>query len=145
MDSFPLIICTLSCQWAQPYWQSSMSDWRECDVFFCGRLGWRILPHCSRSACHRHSARQGMGRTLTLPLKRPHKSAIVSRSPCVSQVPMATNGGAHKFNKNDNNWPHKPFEPQQVDVVLSSISILGLASLSAFSRNHPLIYTSWLR
>ena len=33
MDIFPLIICMLSCQWAQPYWQPSMSDWRECDVF----------------------------------------------------------------------------------------------------------------
>ena len=29
----PLIIYTLSCQWAQPYWQPSMSHWRECDVF----------------------------------------------------------------------------------------------------------------
>ena len=45
----------------------------------------------------------------------------VSRSPCVSQVPMVTNGGAHKFNKNENNWLHKHFEPQQVDVVVSSI------------------------
>ena len=34
---------------------------------------------------------------------------------------MAINGGAHKFNKNENNWPHKYFEPQQVDVVVSSI------------------------
>ena len=34
---------------------------------------------------------------------------------------MATNGGAHKFNKNENNWRHKHFEPQQVDVVVSSI------------------------
>ena len=34
---------------------------------------------------------------------------------------MATNGGAHKFNKNENNWLHKHFEPQQVDVVVSSI------------------------
>ena len=37
---------------------------------------------------------------------------------------MATNGGAHKFNKNDNNWLHKHFEPQQVDAIVSSISIL---------------------
>ena len=51
----------------------------------------------------------------------PFKSVIVSRSPCVSQVPMATNGGAHKFHKNENNWLHKHFEPQQVDVVVSSI------------------------
>ena len=36
---------------------------------------------------------------------------------------MATNGGAHKFNKNENNWLRKYFEPQQVDVVVSSISI----------------------
>ena len=43
---------------------------------------------------------------------------------------MATNGGAHKFNKNDTNWLHKHFEPQQVDVVVSSISILGMGSLS---------------
>ena len=34
---------------------------------------------------------------------------------------MAINGGTHKFNKNENNWPHKYFEPQQVDVVVSSI------------------------
>ena len=34
---------------------------------------------------------------------------------------MATNGGAHKFNKNENIWLHKHFEPQQVDVVVSSI------------------------
>ena len=126
MDIFLLIICTLSCQWAQPYWQPSMSDWRE------------FWPHCSRSACHRHSAGQGMGRTLTLPPKRPHKSVIVSRSPCVSQVPMATNGGAHKFNKNEKNWPHLHFEPQQVDVVVSSIAILGRESLSAFPQTHPL-------
>ena len=53
-------------------------------------------------------------------------------SPYLSQVPMATNGGAHKFNKNDINW--------QVDVFVSSISILGLESLSAFPRTHPLIY-----
>ena len=46
---------------------------------------------------------------------------IVSRSPCASQVPMVTNGGAHKFNKNENNWFHKHLEPQQVDVVVSSI------------------------
>ena len=39
-------------------------------TFLCGRFGWRIWPHCSRSACHKHSARQGMGRTLTLPPKR---------------------------------------------------------------------------
>ena len=50
---------------------------------------------------------------------------------------MATNGGAHKFNKNDNNWLHKHFEPQQVDVVVSSISKQGLESLSAFPRTHP--------
>ena len=52
---------------------------------------------------------------------------------------MATNGGTHKFNKNDNNWLHKHFEPQQVDVVVSSISILGLESLSACPQTHPLI------
>ena len=69
----------------------SMTDWRECDVF------------------------------VRLPPKRPRKSVIVSRSPCVSQVPMATNGGAHKCNKYENNWLHKHFEPQQVDVVVSSI------------------------
>ena len=34
---------------------------------------------------------------------------------------MATNGGAHKFNNNENNWLHNHFEPQQVDVVVSSI------------------------
>ena len=51
---------------------------------------------------------------------------------------MATNGGAHKFNKNENNWLHKHFEPQQVDVVMSSIQILALDSLSAFARTHPL-------
>ena len=51
---------------------------------------------------------------------------------------MTTNGSAHKFNKNHNNWLHKHFEPQQVDVVVSSISILGLDSLSAFARTHPL-------
>ena len=45
---------------------------------------------------------------------------------------MAINGGAHKFNKNVNNWLQKHFEPQQVDVVVSSMSILGLESLSAF-------------
>ena len=31
---------------------------------------------------------------------------------------MATNGGAHKFNKNENNWLHEHFE--QVDVIVSS-------------------------
>ena len=36
---------------------------------------------------------------------------------------MATNGGVHKFNKNENNWLHKHFKPQQVDVVVSSIYI----------------------
>ena len=51
---------------------------------------------------------------------------------------MATNGGAHKFNKNDNDWLHKHFEPQQVDAVVSSISIPSLKSLSAFPRTHPL-------
>ena len=92
MDIFPLIICTLSCHWAQPLWQPSMTDWRECDVF------------------------------VRLPPKRPRKSAIVSQSPYVSQVPMTTNGGAHKFNKNENNyWLHAHFEPQQVDVLVSSI------------------------
>ena len=48
---------------------------------------------------------------------------------------MATNGSTHKFNKNDNNWLHKHFEAQQVDVVVSSISILGL---SAFPQTYPL-------
>ena len=95
----------------------------------------------SRSACHRHSTGQGMGRTLTLPPKRPHKSVIFSRSPCVPQVPMATNCSTHKFNKNDNNWLHKDFEPQQVAVVVSSISILALDSRSAFTWSHPL--TKW--
>ena len=33
---------------------------------------------------------------------------------------MATNDGAHKFNENNNNWLGKHFEPQQVDVVVSS-------------------------
>ena len=47
---------------------------------------------------------------------------------------MTTNGGAHKFNKNENNWPHKHFEPQQVDVAVSSIQILALDSLSTFAR-----------
>ena len=51
---------------------------------------------------------------------------------------MASNGGAHKFNKNENNWLHKHFEPQQVDVVVSSTSILALDSLTAFARSHPL-------
>ena len=51
---------------------------------------------------------------------------------------MTTNGGAHKFKKNDNNWFHKHSEPQQVDVVVSSIPILGLESLSAFPGTHPL-------
>ena len=59
----------------------------------------------------------------------------------VSQVPMVTNGGAHKFNKNDNNWRHKHFEPQRVDVVVPSISILGLDNLSAFARAHSLKVT----
>ena len=27
LDISPLIICTLSCHWAQPFWQPSMSDW----------------------------------------------------------------------------------------------------------------------
>ena len=39
---------------------------------------------------------------------------------------MATNVGGHKYSKNYNNWLHKHFEPQQVDVVVSSISMLGL-------------------
>ena len=65
---------------------------------------------------------------------------VPNGSPCVSQVPMTTNGGAHKFNKNDNNWLHTHFEPQQVDVVVSSIEILALDSLSAFARNHPLTF-----
>ena len=51
---------------------------------------------------------------------------------------MATNGGAHRFTKNENNWLHKHFEPQEVDVVVSSISILGLECLSAYARTHPL-------
>ena len=34
---------------------------------------------------------------------------------------MVTNGGAHKLNENDNNWLPKHFEPQQVDVVVSSM------------------------
>ena len=33
---------------------------------------------------------------------------------------MVTNDGAHKFNIKENNWLHKHFEPQQVDVVVSS-------------------------
>ena len=37
MDIFPLIICTISCQWALPYWQlricMHVRDSRECDVF----------------------------------------------------------------------------------------------------------------
>ena len=45
---------------------------------------------------------------------------------------MATNGGTHKFNKNDNNWLHKYFEPQQVDVVIN---------LSVFAQTHPLTHT----
>ena len=39
---------------------------------------------------------------------------------------MATNGDAHTFNKNDNNWLHKHFEPQQVGVVVSSLETLAL-------------------
>ena len=49
---------------------------------------------------------------------------------------MATNGGARKFNKNKNNWLHKHFEHQQVDVVVSSlfrISILYQFSISLIS------------
>ena len=88
-----------------------------------------------------HRARYGPY-TYTAP-KRPHKSVIVSRSLCVSHVPVATNGGAHKFTKNDNNWLHKQFEPQQVDVVVSSISILygapegscEIHNITAFPRN----------
>ena len=34
-------------------------------------------------------------------------------------------GGAHKFNKNDNNWLHKHFEPQQVDLC-SCVFYIGL-------------------
>ena len=56
---------------------------------------------------------------------------------------MTTNGGAHKFNKNENNWAHKHFEPQQVDVDVSSISILALDS--AFARHHPLTPQQHLR
>ena len=56
---------------------------------------------------------------------------------------MTTNGGAHKFNKNENNWLHKHFEPQQIDVVVSSLLILALASLSAFARTHPLRGCCW--
>ena len=33
---------------------------------------------------------------------------------------------------------HKHFEPQQVDVVVSPISILGLECLNAFPQTHPL-------
>ena len=51
---------------------------------------------------------------------------------------MATNGGAQMYNKNENNWLHKHFEPEQVDVVVSSISILGLQRLSALPWAHPL-------
>ena len=47
-----------------------------------------------------------------------------------------------KFNKNENNWLHKHFEPQQVDVVVSSIQILALESLIAFARTPPL--TPWV-
>ena len=46
----------------------------------------------------------------------------------VSQIPMAANGGAHKFNKND----------IDIDVVVSSISILDLESISAFARTYLL-------
>ena len=135
MACFPLLFARLAVS-GRSHIGSRACPTGENVTFLRGRLGWRICLHCSHSACHRHSAGQGMGRTL--PPKRPHKSVIVSRSPRVSQVPLATNGGGHRFNKNDNNWLHKHFEPEQVDVVVSSISILGLESLSAFARIHPL-------
>ena len=98
-----------------------MSDWRECDVFV--RLG--LVRESGRTAPVQRAtgtapSKVWAGHTHTLPSKRQHKSVIVSRSPCVSQFPMATNGSAHKFNKNENNWLHTHFEPQQVDVVVPS-------------------------
>ena len=81
-----MIICTLSCHWTQPYWQPSIIDWRECDVFVPS--AWlenlaALFPFSMPQAERR--ARYGPH---TLSPKRPHKSVIVSRSPCVSQVPM---------------------------------------------------------
>ena len=55
---------------------------------------------------------------------------------------MATNGGAHKFDKNENNWLHKHFEPQQVDVVVSSIYILALDSLECICRDSSFKYVA---
>ena len=51
---------------------------------------------------------------------------------------MSTDGGTHELNKNNN--LHSYFELQQRDVYVSSISILGMNSLSAFARTHPLIF-----
>ena len=39
-------------------------------------------------------------------------------------VQRPANGGTHKINQNDNNCLHMHFETQQVDVFVSSISIL---------------------
>ena len=44
---------------------------------------------------------------------------------------MATNGSAHRLNKNDNNWLHKP---QHVNVFMSSNSMVYLDSPSAFAH-----------
>ena len=74
------------------------------------------------------------------------KSFIVSRS---SRAGLA---GSHSQPRQSNGHPTAApirfiktiifdsirTEPQQVDVVVSSISIRSLASLSAFGRTHPL-------
>ena len=100
------------------------------------------------SATSRAPGKQTHGRHWRLrpeAVEIPHQIVIISRSPWVSQSravrrdgPIATNGGTHKLNKNDNIWLHKYVEPERVDVVVCSISILGLDSLNAFARIHPL-------
>ena len=50
---------------------------------------------------------------------------------------MATNGGAHRFNKTIIIGSIRTLNLNR-DVVVSSISILGQDSPSAFAQTHPL-------
>ena len=110
------------------------------------------FPLSLKPACHRYNAGQATPGRLapeTQAVYRdglPHKSVTFSRSPRVSQGravrrdgPIATNGSTHTLNQNDNNLLNIHFVPQPVDEVVSSISILCLASLSASARTYRYI------
>ena len=80
VDIFPLILCTPSCHWAQPYWKPSISDWRECDDFV-----WRLNVTTLWRFCA--TATQGLALTATKETAQECQSCQVPVSPR-SQWPL---------------------------------------------------------